>query len=98
LVEGRAPSPLLVNNPNLDMKRTRLIFAGAKIALDAHIAGGSTVMPGAVIGSRAQVMGSVIGRGVTIGENAIISRCYLADGVTVEPNAHLRDEVVVELD
>jgi len=98
LVEGRAPSPLLIDNPNLDTKRTRLIFSGAKVAADAHVAGGATVMPGAVVGARAQVMGSVISRGVTVGENAIVTRCYLADGVTVKPGAHLQDEVVVELD
>ena len=94
LVMGLAPSPLLRANPFLKPDRSALVFPESNVATDAAVNAGSVVMPGAVVESRAQVVGTVVGRGVRVGKGAVVENCYLAHGAMVETGARLTAEVV----
>jgi mannose-1-phosphate guanylyltransferase len=98
LVSGRAPSPLLDENPYLGLGRENLVFPDAQVAADAQVDGGSVVMPGATIGDRARVHGTVVGRGASIGAGAVVKRSYLADGVAIADGAILNEEVIATPD
>jgi mannose-1-phosphate guanylyltransferase len=84
LVLGRAPSPALPGR-----RGERLVLPGAVVADDAKLFGGTSVAPGAVIGSGALIEASTILPGAHVGADAVIRDSLIG------ANAHVGNRTVL---
>ncbi len=89
LVTGVAPSPALSGPPG-----AFLALAGASVATDATLAGGTTVGRDCVIGRGAVVDASVLLDGAVVGPGARLRRSVVGRGSSIGANCVL-DEAVV---
>lgn len=89
LVLGRAPSPAV---PPVDGEA--LVLAGAEVAPDAKLSGGSCIGAGARVGAGAHVDGSVLLDGAVVGDGAVVRASVLGAGARVGPGCVL-DEAVI---
>jgi len=89
LVLGRLPNPAVPGAPG-----PSLVLAGASVAADADVSGGTVVGVGACVGAAATVFGSVLFDAATVGEGAVVRDSILGRGATVAPGAVLDDAVV----
>ncbi len=89
LVLGRAPSPAVPGRCG-----ERLVLAGARVADDAKLFGGTCVAAGAVVASGAHVDGSAVLAGAHIAEGAVVRDSLIGAGARIGPRTVL-DGVVV---
>ena len=89
LVLGRLPAPAVPGPPG-----PSLVLAGASVAADASVSGGTVVGEGARVGARATVFGSVLFASATVGEGAVVRDSILGRGAVVAPGAVV-DEAVI---
>jgi len=89
LVLGRLPAPAVPGPPG-----PSLLLAGASVADDATVTGGTVVGAGTRVGAGATVAGSVLFDGATVGDGAVVRDSILGRGAVVAPGAVL-DEAVV---
>ena len=89
LVRGLAASPALPGPVG-----ESLVLAGAQVARDAVLSGGTTVGPGARVGSGATVEGSVLLDGAEVGAGAVLRASVVGVSARVGDGCHL-DGVVV---
>jgi mannose-1-phosphate guanylyltransferase len=87
LVLGRMTSPALRAMPGLPGQR--LLLGGAVVGRGASVDGGTVAGAASVIGTGAQVSGSVLFDGARIGEGARVSNSVLGHGARVGPGAVL---------
>lgn len=73
-----------------------LIQAGAEVAADAVLDGGTVVGPGCRIGPGARVSGSVLMGDVTVGAGAVVTDSVIATGAVIGQSTHLAGVVVAE--
>jgi mannose-1-phosphate guanylyltransferase len=89
LVLGELPAPA-VPGPAGPMLR----LAGAEVAPDASVSGGTTVGAGASVGAGAIVSGSVLFDDARVGEGAVVRDSIVGRGAVVAPGAVLNDAVI----
>jgi mannose-1-phosphate guanylyltransferase len=89
LVLGRVASPALPGSTG-----ESLVLAGATVAPDAVLCGGTTVGEGARVGAGARVEGSVLLPGAEIGEGATVRASVVGAGAVVGAGTVLDDVVV----
>jgi mannose-1-phosphate guanylyltransferase len=89
LVRGRMPSPV-VPGPRADA----LLLAGASVAADASLSGGSVAGAGCTVAAGADVRGSVIFDEATIGAGAVVRDSIVGRGATIAAGATL-DGVII---
>jgi mannose-1-phosphate guanylyltransferase len=89
LVLGELPGPALPG-PAGPMLR----LAGAEIAPDASVSGGTTVGAGASIGAGAVVSGSVLFDEAQVGGGAVVRDSIVGRGAVIAPGAVLDDAVI----
>ena len=89
LVLGRLPGPAVPGPPG-----PSLLLAGAWVAEDASVSGGTVVGAGASVGAGAIVDGSVLFDGAAVGAGAVVRDSILGRGAIVAPGAVL-DEAMV---
>jgi mannose-1-phosphate guanylyltransferase len=89
LVLGLLPRPA-VPGPAGPM----LLLAGAEVAPDASVSGGTTVGAGASVGAGAIVSGSVLFDDARVGEGAVVRDSIVGRGAVVAPGAVLNDAVI----
>ncbi len=89
LVRGVAPSPALPGPVG-----ERLLLAGAAVAADAMVAGGTCVGIGARVESGAIVTGSVVFDGAVIGAEAVVCDSIIGAGAVVGAGCSLTGVVV----
>jgi mannose-1-phosphate guanylyltransferase len=89
LVLGRLPRPAVpgVAGPSL-------LLAGASVAADADVSGGTVVGVGARVEAGATVAGSVLFDGAIVGHGAVVRDSILGRGAVVAPGAVLDDAVI----
>ncbi len=89
LVLGRMPSPAVPGSGG-----ESLLLAGATVAADARLTGGTVAGAGSVVGAGAEVHGSVVFDEATIGAGAVVRDSIVGRGATVADGATL-DGVVL---
>lgn len=89
LVLGNAPSDALPGPTGRS-----LLAAGAEVAEDAVVDGGSAVGADCAIGSHAHVSASVLFDGAKVEDGAVVERSVLGAGARVGAGAVLRDVVI----
>jgi mannose-1-phosphate guanylyltransferase len=89
LVLGRLPRPAVPGPPG-----PALLLAGADVAPDALVDGGTVVGAGASVGAGATVTGSVLFDAATVGEGAVVRDSIVGRGALIAPGAVLDDAVV----
>jgi mannose-1-phosphate guanylyltransferase len=89
LVLGRLPAPAVPGPAG-----PSLLLAGASVAADAAVSGGTVVGAGASVAAGATVSGSVLFDGSAVGAGAVVRDSILGRGAVVAPGAVL-DEAVV---
>ena len=89
LVLGRAPSPVLPG-PTGEM----LVLAGASVAEDAVVGGGTTLGPGASVGAGATVEASVLLEGAVVAAGAVVRDSVVGRFARVGEGARLYGVVV----
>jgi mannose-1-phosphate guanylyltransferase len=89
LVLGRLPAPAVPGPPG-----PALLLAGASVAPDASVSGGSVVGEGASVEAGATVFGSVLFSGAAVGEGAVVRDSIVGHGAVVAPGAVLDDAVI----
>lgn len=89
LVRGIAPSDAVPGVPG-----ERLVLAGAELAPDATVDGGTAVGAGAVIGAGARVRGSVLFDGAQIAEGAVVEGSVIGSSARVGAGTVLRGVVL----
>jgi mannose-1-phosphate guanylyltransferase len=89
LVLGRLPAPAVPGPPG-----SSLVLAGASVAPDASVTGGSVVGADASVGAGATVFGSVLFSGAAIGPGAVVRDSIVGHGAVVAPGAVLDDAVI----
>jgi mannose-1-phosphate guanylyltransferase len=89
LVRGVAPSAALPGPTG-----EALVLAGAEVASDALVFGGSTVGRGVTIGAGARVDGSMLFDGAVVAPGAVVEQSIVGAGAHIEEGATLRDTVV----
>jgi mannose-1-phosphate guanylyltransferase len=89
LVRGIAPSSALPGPTG-----EALVLAGARVADDAVLTGGTTVGAGAVVGPGARLDGALVFDGAEIGPGAVVHRSVLGAGARIGAGAVLVDAVV----
>jgi mannose-1-phosphate guanylyltransferase len=89
LVLGRLASPLLPGPAG-----PALLLAGASVAPDAQVTGGTVMSAGATVGSGATVFGSVLFEEATVGAGAVVRDSIVGRGAEVAPGAVLDDAVI----
>jgi mannose-1-phosphate guanylyltransferase len=72
----------------------RLVLAGAHVAADAVVCGGSMVGEGAEIGTRARVEGSIVMAGAVVGAGAVVRDAVLGNGALIAPGVVVDGAVV----
>lgn len=88
LVRGIAPSPAV------PVTGERLVLAGAVVADDARVIGGTTVGADAVVGPGAHVESSVVFDGARIAEGAVVRRSVIGRGASVGAGTVIEDAVI----
>jgi len=71
-----------------------LLLAGAEVAPDASVSGGTVLGAGASVGAGATVFGSVLFDAATVGAGAVVRDSIVGRGAVVAPGAVLDDAVV----
>jgi mannose-1-phosphate guanylyltransferase len=89
LVLGRLPRPAVPGTPG-----PSLLLAGAAVAPDASVSGGTVVGAGATVGARATVFGSVLFDSATVGAGAVVRDSIVGRGATVVSGAVLDGALV----
>lgn len=89
LVRGIAPTDALPSGPG-----EALILAGATVATDAVLDGGSTIGPGAEVGPGARVHGAVLFAGASVGAGALVQRSVIGAGARIGAGAVVVDAVI----
>jgi mannose-1-phosphate guanylyltransferase len=89
LVRGVAPSAALPGPTG-----EALVLAGAEVASDALVFGGSTVGRGVTIGAGARVDGSMLFDGAVVAPGAVVEQSIVGAGAHIDEGATLRDTVV----
>jgi len=89
LVLGRVPSPVLPG-PTGEV----LVLAGASVAEDAVVGGGTTLGPGASVGAGATVVGSVLLEGAVVAAGAVVRDSAVGRSARVGAGARLHGVVV----
>jgi mannose-1-phosphate guanylyltransferase len=89
LVLGRLPAPARPGPAG-----PALLLAGASVAADASVSGGTVLGEGASVRAGATVFGSVLFDSATVGEGAVVRDSILGYGAVVAPGAVLDDAVV----
>jgi len=89
LVLGRLPAPARPGPAG-----SRLVLAGASVARDASVSGGTVVGEGASVGAGADVFGSVLFASASVGEGAVVRDSIVGRGAAVAPGAVLDGAVV----
>jgi mannose-1-phosphate guanylyltransferase len=89
LVLGHAPSPAVPGR-----RGERLVLPGADVADDAKLSGGTSVAPGAVIGSGALVRGSTVLAGARIEPDAVVRDSLVGEGARIGSRTVLDGAVV----
>ncbi len=89
LVLGHAPSPAVPGR-----RGERLVLPGARVAPDAKLSGGTSVAPGAVIGSGALVQGSTVLAGARIESDAVVRDSLVGEGARVGSRTVLQGAVI----
>ncbi|MFT4086592.1 MAG: NDP-sugar synthase, partial [Gordonia sp. (in: high G+C Gram-positive bacteria)] len=89
LVRGIAPSPALVGE-----RGESLVKAGAHVASDAVLVGGTVVGADAQIGPGARLDGAVIFDGAIVEAGAVVERSIVGFGARVGRGALVRDTVI----
>ncbi|MBE7187988.1 NDP-sugar synthase [Jatrophihabitans endophyticus] len=88
LVRGIAPSPAVAEPGE------RLVLAGASVASDAKVDGGTTVGAGAVVGRGARVESSVVFDGARIADGAVVRRSVVGRSASIGADAVVEDAVI----
>ncbi len=91
LVTGIAPSPAVQATPG-----PALVLAGAEVAVDANLSGGTTVGAGARVGPGARVKASVLFDGAIVEEGASVRRSVLGRDARVGPGTVLDGVVLAD--
>jgi mannose-1-phosphate guanylyltransferase len=89
LVLGRLPAPAVPGPPG-----PALVLAGASVAPDASVSGGTVVGAAAKVGAGATVVGSVLFDSAAVGEGAVVRDSIVGRGAVVAPGAVLEEAVV----
>jgi mannose-1-phosphate guanylyltransferase len=89
LVLGHLPSPAVPGSP-----AESLLLAGATVASDALLSGGTVAGAGSAVGAGAAVHGSVVFDEATIGAGAVVRDSIVGRGATIAEGATL-DGVVI---
>ena len=89
LVLGRLPGPAVPGPAG-----PALLLAGAEVAPDASVSGGTVVGAGASVGAGATVFGSVLFDAARVGEGVVVRDSIVGRGAVVAPGAVLDDAVV----
>jgi mannose-1-phosphate guanylyltransferase len=89
LVRGVAPSAALPGPVG-----EAIVLAGAEIAPDAFVFGGTAVGRDVRIGAGAKVEGSMLFDGADIAPGAIVETSVIGRGARIEEGAHVRDAVI----
>jgi mannose-1-phosphate guanylyltransferase len=89
LVLGRLPAPALPGPPG-----PSLVLAGASVAPDASVTGGSVLDAGASVGAGATVFGSVLFSDAAVGEGAVVRDSIVGRGAVVATGVVLDDAVI----
>src|SRR6516162_4824741 len=89
LVLGRLPAPAVPGPAG-----PALLLAGAEVAPDASVSGGTVVGAGASVGAGATVFGSVLFDAATVGAGAVVRDSIVGRGAVVAPGVVL-DEAVL---
>jgi mannose-1-phosphate guanylyltransferase len=89
LVLGRAPSPAVPGRHG-----DSLVLAGAHVADDAKLTGGTAVSAGAVVGSGARVDGSTILAGAVIEPGAVVTSSLVGAGAVIGARTVLEGAVI----
>jgi mannose-1-phosphate guanylyltransferase len=89
LVLGRLPAPAVPGPAG-----PSLLLAGASVAADASVSGGTVVGVGASVSAGATVDGSVLFDGAAVGAGAVVRDSILGRGAIVAPGAVLDQAVV----
>jgi mannose-1-phosphate guanylyltransferase len=89
LVLGKLPGPAVPGPAG-----ERLLLAGASVADDAEVTGGTTVGAGATIASGAVVSGSVLFDDAVVGQGAVVRDSILGRGAVIEAGAVVDDAVI----
>ena len=89
LVLGHLPSPAVPGSPG-----ESLLLAGATVASDALLSGGTVAGAGSAVGAGATVHGSVVFDEATIGAGAVVRDSIVGRGATIAEGATL-DGVVI---
>jgi len=89
LVLGRLPAPAVPGPAG-----PSLVLAGAAVAGDADVSGGTVVGMDASVGAGATVFGSVLFDAAVVGEGAVVRESILGRGAVVAPGAVLDDAVI----
>ncbi len=89
LVRGIAPTPALHGT-----RGEALVKAGAQVAADAVLIGGTVVGADAQVGPKARLDGAVVFDGAVIEEGAVVERSIVGFGARIGRGALIRDTVV----
>jgi mannose-1-phosphate guanylyltransferase len=89
LVLGRLATPILPGPTG-----PALLLAGASVAADGAVSGGTVVGAGATVGPGATVAGSVLFDAATVGAGAVVRDSIVGRGAVVAPGAVLDDAVI----
>ncbi|MTE19306.1 NTP transferase domain-containing protein [Streptomyces sp. TRM43335] len=89
LVLGRAPSPALPGR-----RGERLVLAGAEVASDAKLTGGTSVGAGAVVGAGARVHGSTLLDGSVVGPGSVVRDSLVGTGARIGARTVLDGAVI----
>jgi mannose-1-phosphate guanylyltransferase len=89
LVLGRLPRPAVPGAPG-----PALLLAGAAVAMDASVTGGTVVGADATIGAGATVDGSVLFDAAEVGEGAVVRDSIVGRGAVIAPGAVLDNALI----
>jgi mannose-1-phosphate guanylyltransferase len=91
VVTGRAPSPAFEGRPG-----EVWLAPGARVALDAILGGGTSVLDGATVGSGTHVEGSILMTNAMVHDSVRVTTSVIGNGATVESGVELTDAVIAD--
>ncbi|MEU7567544.1 mannose-1-phosphate guanylyltransferase [Streptomyces fradiae] len=89
LVLGRAPSPAVPGRCG-----DRLVVAGASVAPDAKLTGGTVVGAGAAVGAGARIDGSAVMAGAVVEPGAVVTDSLVGEGARIGARTVLHGAVI----
>ncbi len=89
LVLGRAPSPAVPGRCG-----DRLVVAGASVAPDAKLTGGTVVGAGATVGAGARIDGSAVMAGAVVEPGAVVTDSLVGEGARIGARTVLHGAVI----